>query len=197
MHDPKLDPGQMVGYLVDPTPSRHTTAGFNKYDVLRLWERVEWAPESPLSFSKDERYLPTPEHGLYIAACSMYKMVIDGAGVCTFGADMGADRFQLFEYLNAATGWEKSPEEYMEMGRRVHSLRQWFNIREGLMPAKVEVSGRLYGNPPLNKGPLKGITLDLKSLRQHYWAAIGWDQQSGYPPIESLVEVGLEERQRL
>jgi aldehyde:ferredoxin oxidoreductase len=53
-------------------------------------------------------------------------MLIDVAGLCTIGLQLGVDRFPIFEYLNVATGWDKTPDEYMEIGKRIQTLRHLF-----------------------------------------------------------------------
>ena len=188
MHDPRKDPGYGVQYIADPTPGRHTIGCYGLYDILRLWTRVSWAPEPPLSYPEADRYKPTPENGVKMAACGMYKMVLDGAGLCNFGAQMGVDHLGVFEILNAATGWSLSPEEYMEIGRHVKSLRQVLNIRQGVEPALVQTDPLVYGAPTAAAGPLKGRQYDLSAMRSEYWKAMKWDPQTGHPlEVESVV----------
>ena len=55
-----------------------------------------------------------------------------------FGAFLGASRLQFFEWLNAATGWEKTPEEYMEIGKRIQTLKQLFNFKHGIDPMSIK-----------------------------------------------------------
>jgi aldehyde:ferredoxin oxidoreductase len=182
MHDPRLDPAQGVHYEVEPTPGRHTIGGSEAYEFYRLWTRVPWAPEPPATYPVERRYIPSRESGLQAAACSMLKMLIDGAGLCIFGLHMGVDRFPLFDYLNAATGWDRSPEAYMQIGKHVQTLRQNFNIAHGVEPTEVHISPRAAGRPPLEKGPLKGRSPDFERMRSYYWQAMGWDPNSGRPP---------------
>jgi aldehyde:ferredoxin oxidoreductase len=118
----------------------------------------------------------------------MFKAVVDGAGLCNFGVNAGVDRAAIFEYLNAATGWDKTPDEYMEIGRRVQHLRQAFNVREGLEPASVRIHPLVSGEIPAQSGPAKGISFDLYAMRREYWEAMGWDVQTGHPPEVVLVE---------
>ena len=54
---------------------------------------------------------------------------------------MGTPRFPLFEWFNAATGWRKSPEAYMAIGRRIQTLKQAFNIKHGIDPMNVIRAG--------------------------------------------------------
>jgi len=191
MHDPKQDPGYGVHYVVEPTPGRHTVGSWGTYETLRLWTKVSWAPETPRSYPVSERYDVDETKGMYAAACSMAKMVIDGAGVCTFGLLMGVDRFPIFEYLNAAAGWQKTPDEFMEIGRRIQTLRQCFNIREGLLPEDVRLPARSIGEPPVHSGPNKGRQVALDELRQIYWQFIGWDKETGFPLPETLQALDL------
>jgi aldehyde:ferredoxin oxidoreductase len=191
MHDPKQDPGYGVHYLVEPTPGRHTVGSWGTYETLRLWTKVSWAPEAPRAYPVSERYEVNETKGFYSAGCSMAKMVIDGAGLCTFGLLMGVDRLPIFEYLNAATGWQKTPDEFMEIGRRVQTLRQCFNIREGLQPADVHLPGRSIGEPPFRSGPHKGKQVAVNDLRQMYWQVIGWDKDTGVPLPETLQALEL------
>jgi len=104
---------------------------------------------------------------------------------------MGVDRLPMFEYLNAATGWHKTPEEYMEIGRRVETLRQLFNLREGLKPAAIKLPGLAYGDPPARRGPHKGKQIDIYQMRSFTWQALGWDGKSGDPLDETLIQLKL------
>ena len=60
-------------------------------------------------------------------------------------------RLNFFEWLNAATGWGKTPEEYMVIGKRIQTLKQVFNFKHGIDPKTLKVSERAAGNPPLEE----------------------------------------------
>jgi len=192
MHDPKFDPGYGLHYIVEPTPGRHTVGSGVVYETLRLWTKVSWAPEVPRSYLASERYEADEVKGVYAAASSMAKMLIDAAGLCTLGLHVGVDRLPMFEYLNAATGWDKTPDEYMEVGKRIQTLRHLFNIREGIDPSDVKMPGRAYGNPPPLTGANKGKHFDVYAMRKHYWGGMGWDRETGIPLPETLEALGLE-----
>jgi aldehyde:ferredoxin oxidoreductase len=188
MHDPRLDPAYGVIYVSDATPGRHTIHNTLEYDMFRLWTRVSWAPEPPQKSPKSDRYLNSEENAMKNAAGSMYKSLLDCAGLCLFGAHMGVDRTGFFELLNAATGLDLSPDEYMEKGRQIQSLRQAFNIKQGIEPAEVCTNPLVTGNPPVQKGPLRGLSYDLHGMRQKFWRAMGWDEKTGHPltlPMET------------
>ena len=193
MHDPRLDPVYGLHYSVEPTPGRHTIGATMLYDMFRLWEKTGQVPAVSRLYSRTARHQPNEENGRMAAAVSKFKMVIDGAGLCLFGAQTGIDRFQVFELINAAMGWQRAPDEYLEIGKRIQTLRQMFNIREGVDPRSLKVSPRAQGIPPLEEGPLKGKTYNLDALMQHYWLAMGWDSQTGIPLPETVQQLGLSD----
>lgn len=192
MHDPRLDPGFGLHASVEPTPGRHTTGAFIYYDMYRLWTRLPDLPKPRLLYGKRESFLPTQESAQKSVAMSNFTNFYNALGVCMFGALLGVDRLPLFEWANAATGWELSPEEYMAIGWRIQTLRQMFNVKQGIHPADIKVSPRALGLPPLESGPNKGATLDMDRMREHYWAEIGWDPQTGVPTEQTIKELGLD-----
>lgn len=191
MHDPRLDPGFALHASVEPTPGRHTTGAFIYYDMYRLWTKVPDAPKPPLLYSKREGFAPSPESARKSVLMSNFANFYNGLGVCMFGTFLGADKLPLFEWTNAAMGWNLSPEDYLAAGRRIQTLRQMFNLRQGVVPAEVKVSPRALGMPPLTEGPHKGLQIDLTAMRRHYWEAIGWDPETGIPKAKTLEALGL------
>ena len=191
MHDPRFDPQLGLHFSADPTPGRHTIGCGQYYQLLHLWEEVSWAP--PIKgHLKIEEYNPSDQEALKAVAGACVKQVVDGAGGCLFAATSGIQHWPLFKWLNAATGWEKSPDQYMEIGKRVQTLRQLFNIRQGVKPASFRMADRLAGIPPLQEGPLKGKTLPIEAMMKLYWKHFGWDEKTGVPLISTLEELLLE-----
>jgi len=115
-------------------------------------------------------------------------------GICLFGMYIGIDRLPLFAWTNAATGWSLTPEEYMHIGHRVQTLRQLFNIKQGVAPKDIRVSRRALGLPPQESGPHQGKQIDYPAMRRIYWAHIGWDPETGVPTPETLKALGLADR---
>ena len=66
-------------------------------------------------------------------------------------------------------------------------------LREGFKPADFTLPGRVAGNPPLPKGPLKDITIDSEDLKAQYYEAMGFDPQTGSIAPDTLAALGLEE----
>jgi len=126
------------------------------------------------------------------AACSCFVNLLNGAGGCLFGAFMGAERFPLFAWLNAATGWQRSPEDYMQIGARIQTLKQMFNLRHGIRPGRITMSDRALGRPPQTEGANEGRTVPIEMLKKGYWRQMGWDPETGVPTKETLQRLKID-----
>lgn len=192
MHDPRLDPGYAVHASVEPTPGRHTTGCQVYYDMYRLWTRVPGLPKPRLLSSRTGKYRVDDAQAAIAVANSCFTQLYNGAGLCMFGAMLGVDHIPVFEWLNAATGWHMTPAEYMAAGRRIQTIRQLFNVREGIDPSSLAISPRAAGHPPLERGANRGRSVALTPLMHLYWDLMGWDADTGVPSAQSLQELGTE-----
>ncbi len=191
MHDPRFDPMLGVHFSSDPTPGRYTIGCGQYYLMMHLWEEVTWAPRVT-RYAKNEEYIPSNSEELKAVAGACFKQVIDGSGGCLVAGISGIQHWPIFRWLNAATGWNKTADEYMEIGRRMQTLRQMFNIREGIEPLIFKMPDRIAGNPPLNEGPLKGKSVKIEEMMRLYWKHIGWDENSGGPLKETIINLNLD-----
>ena len=190
-HDPRLDPGMALHASVDPTPGRHTTGAQLYVDMYRLWTRVIKLPASGQFSRKSTRYKAGGARTVSAVAVSNFTQFYNAMGACYMGMLIGVDRVPIFEWANAATGWDLSPTEYLRIGQRIQTLRQMFNIREGIDPKSLKISRRLTGEPPMESGPNKGVRYDLEILMKAYWQEIGWDPNTGIPRRETLASLDL------
>jgi aldehyde:ferredoxin oxidoreductase len=101
--------------------------------------------------------------------------------------------FRLVDFLNAVTGWNMDIPEALQTGARIQTLRQLFNVREGIMPTAIKLPPRLVGLPPKDEGPLAGITIDIASLSREYWKAMGWEPETGIPTEDTIERLSLAE----
>ena len=186
MHQALFLPSRGIGYLCDPTPGRHTTS-----PMTRIEAGFPIAPYPELQFQNVERY-EYKQKGVPSARASCYWQVGSCAGLCQFPLVMFGF-FPMLDFLSAVTGWEIDMNEALETGRRIQTLRQAFNIREGIEPSKMKLPSRMVGIPPMTDGPLAGITIDIDSLAREYHKAMGWNPDTGYPTQLTLEELGLLE----
>lgn len=192
MHDPRLDPGYALHASVEPTSGRHTTGCQVYYDMYRLWTRIPGLPRPHLLSARAGKYRADATQAAIAVANSCFTQLYNGAGLCMFGAMMGADRIPIFEWLNAATGWHLTPEEYMTVGRRIQTIRQLFNVREGIDLHSLAINPRAAGHPPLQRGANRGRSVPLTALMHTYWEHIGWDADTGIPTTRTLQELGID-----
>ena len=106
---------------------------------------------------------------------------------------LGVNHWKLFEWLNIANGWNRTPDEYMEIGKRIQTLRQMFNIKHGVDPKSFRISKRMAGEPPLTEGPLKGKTVPIEEMMQFHWKAYGWDEKTGIPTPQTVSALKLDQ----
>ncbi|MBT3311088.1 MAG: aldehyde ferredoxin oxidoreductase family protein [Desulfobacterales bacterium] len=191
MHDSRLDPMLGVHYSVEASPGKHTTGANLFYNGSHLWSYVSWAPEIT-KYPRKEDFDVSEINAIKAMANSCYKMIIDGAGGCWLAGTLGVQHWKIFDWLNATTGWEKSPDEYMEMGHRIQTTRQMFNVKHGIDPMSFKIVDRMSGKPPLEKGPLAGVSFDIENMMRKYWEVIGWDPATGAPTDEVKEKLELK-----
>lgn len=160
MHDSRFDPGFAVSYALEPTPGRHTNHSYQWLDFFELHKIFKHLSQLPVIFTVKSKYLHNDERSRQLVTASRYMQFVNSVGGCLFGVQM-AGTVNLPEYANAVTGWNLSPEEYLKIGERIQNLRQAFNFKHGINPlVDFALPQRAYGNPPLIKGPLKGVNVN-------------------------------------
>jgi len=192
MHDGRFDPGFALHNCVEPTPGRHTIGSQLYYELYRLWDQIENLPEPDLLYLKRSKFEPDKEKATAAAACSQFVNVMNGAGGCLYAALLGPKRFPLFQWLNAATGWNHTPEDYMQIGARIQTLRQAFNVKHGIEPKDIKMTDRALGRPPLDAGANKGRSISIERMMRDYWEAFGWEPETGKPRPEALYQMGFK-----
>ncbi|MCU0822675.1 MAG: aldehyde ferredoxin oxidoreductase C-terminal domain-containing protein [Spirochaetes bacterium] len=180
MHDGRNDPGFALHYSVEAAPGRHTIGSLLYYDMYQMWKVIKSLPSSPMINLKKSRY-NLKDKAVKAAACSQLANIMNGFGLCMFGMFIGVKRLKLFDALNAATGWIYSPEEYMEIGARIQTLKQAFNVMQGVDPRSLRPNRRTLGEPPMEAGMNKGRTVPLDKLVEEYYGQFGWDRTTGKP----------------
>ncbi|MBE0698326.1 MAG: aldehyde ferredoxin oxidoreductase C-terminal domain-containing protein, partial [Anaerolineaceae bacterium] len=192
MHDGRNDPGFTLHAVVEPMPGRHTNGSQLYYEMFQLWTRIPGLPKAKKLYLKSDKYTASLEQAAAAVACSRFSQVMNGAGLCLFGAFIGVNRLPAFEWLNAASGWDLQPADYMQIGARIQALKQLFNAREGLS-LRHTINPRAVGTPPLKSGANRGRSLDLDRMVRNYWLVSGWDPENGMPLPDTINTLGLRE----
>lgn len=115
----------------------------------------------------------------------------DCLGTCRFTTRAGLAT--VADTLSAATGWDFTAAEAIEVGRRAINLLRAFNLRRGLTP-ELEYPSKRYGSTPVD-GPVAGVSImtHWEQMRRDYYDLLGWDLESGRPRPETLRALGLPE----
>lgn len=170
MHRGIYEPGVALGYAVDPAPGRHTAtnAGMVNFELL--------APYLARHGLKPAGRYDYAAKGPVVAVAMAVLRAYDSLGLCMFSLVMG--RPPVLEWLNAATGWGYTEDDFSRVGKHIQLLRHAFNAREGL-PAVFPLPGRERGDPPQEAGPVAGVTLDVEAMVEGYFRTLGLDPPAG------------------
>lgn len=183
-HDPKSSPAWGAVYMVDPTPSRHT-AGHEMW-FAEMGRKISPYPE--LYFPDADQFdTSMKKAGIYVATHN-YHNFIAAAGLCYF-ATVLHPYYDVVGFVNAVTGWDMTVGEALEAGRRIETVRQAFNLREGLSPEYFNMPKRMIEAP--KSGPLAGRNFDFDTLRKRYYEVIGWDTETGKPSDKTIADLGI------
>ena len=190
MHDTRNDPQLGIHMVAEPAPGKHTIGMGVQYNAMSLCDICSWAPPASLHPKADDLEA-TETLALISKANACYSMLFDGIGGCYYAEMMGVHMYKAIEYINAAAGWDYDGDHYMEIGERIQTIRQMFNVKHGYEPADVKLPKRMQGEPPLKTGPLKGITLKNDEQVAMHWKAFGWDEKTGHPLPETIEKLGI------
>jgi len=185
MHDPRRLPGYGTTYCVDATPGRHTQSGAHAYEGGDHWPAVAGL------------HLPTPRRyemrgkGEIQRVYSNFQHALSCSSLCIFS--VGVIDYPVLELVNAVTGWGLSLADFLQQGARIATARHLFNLREGLTPGNFVLPARVSGAPPLKRGPLQGVRLDMDQQTADYYQQMGWDPRTGEVDPVRLRELGLEQ----
>jgi len=184
-HDPRNSPALGTSIMSDAQPASHmNTEGTNL-----LEQGVPLGSDPLLQSPKLAIYGDYEGKGPMYATGAAYYQLLSSSGLCALYTVAFA--VPVAELIAPVTGWDFDWEEGLKAGRRILTLRQAFNAREGLSPEEFKLPERVM--LPQSVGPSTGVKIDFDSLKNSYFAAMGWDLKSGKPYRQTLIELGLDE----
>lgn len=169
-HDARYLYGLGRTYLADPTPGRHVKAAIS--DVTTSED-----------FDPDTSLRDTGERDV-IAIID--TEIMNASGACAFGYEYG-DPTAIFRSLEAITGYYYDSEEKRKLGLRLFTMRQAFNLREGIRRSQFTISKRMT-TPAFNEA-LGKKTLKFDLMIDSLYDALDWDKE-GVPTQAALRELG-------
>ena len=169
-HDARYLYGLGRTYMADPTPGRHVKAAIG-------------ATTTDVGFDPDASLRNTGEEDV---AAVIETEIMNASGACAFGYDYG-DPDAIFRSMEAIMGHYYDSEEKRKLGLRLFTMRQAFNLREGIRRSQFTISKRMT-TPPFNEA-LGNKTLKFDLMIDSLYDALGWDKE-GVPTQAALQELG-------
>ena len=147
-----------------------------------------------LQASKLNPFADFDKKGPIYAKGAAYHQLLDDAGMCALYT-VNTTPPDVAALIAGVTGWDFGWEEALKSGRRVLTLRQAFNAREGITPDQINLPKRIKEETlPVSKGAPPKI--DFQALKEGFFAAMEWDIKTGIPSDKVLADLGLLELTR-
>ncbi len=130
---------------------------------------------------------------LMVFDCENLSAVVDSLVICKFTTHWPPVVYfkEIAEALTLATGMKYTEKDVRLIGERIFMLERAFNLREGFSAMDDRLPERFL-KEPAPQGPCKGHVVELDEMLKEYYKLRGLDER-GYPSIEKMKELGLEE----
>jgi aldehyde:ferredoxin oxidoreductase len=184
-HDPRLSPALGTNYIADPQPACHM--GPQGADLLE--KGLPLGEDPLLQPPRLSIYGDYDRKGSIYATGYEYFQLVSSGGLCALYTIQFA--IPIVELIRPVTGWDIDWKEGLKIGKRILTLRQAFNAREGLRPEEFKLPERLTN--PMAVGVATGVRVDFDRLKKGYFETMGWNIDDGRPKRETLIELGLDE----
>ncbi len=170
-HDPRLSPALGTANIADANPAHHMDS-----------QITGMLSEGATIGSDPALKVPNGNPFASYAIGSAYHQLLNASGLCSLFT-IATTPPPIAELIAGACGWTFDWREALTTGRRILTLRQAFNAREGLTPDQFELPKRIT----------KTTNVDYKSLRDGYFKEMQWNARTGKPSEEALEKLGLLE----
>jgi aldehyde:ferredoxin oxidoreductase len=177
-HDPRAASGMALVYATSPRGACHNQGDYFLPDLFGQ-------TEESLGMGYFERHAGA-EKAANVAIHQNWRTVFNALVMCVF-ANVPPEN--VLELVNAAMGMEYSLGELLRAGERGWNLKRVINNRLGLTHANDKLPKALL--EPYTDGGSEGYRIPFDEMLNAYYAARGWDPDTGYPSIEKLNELGL------
>jgi aldehyde:ferredoxin oxidoreductase len=170
-HDPRLSPSLGTANIADANPAHH----MDSQVTAMLSDGARIGSDPALQAAKQNPFAS-------YAIGSAYHQLLNASGLCSLYT-VATTPPPIAELIAGACDWDFGWEEALTAGRRILTLRQAFNAREGLTPDQFELPKRITST----------TSVDYEALRKGYFTEMKWDVRSGKPSVEALASLGLVE----
>lgn len=127
------------------------------------------------------------------------RVILDSLTVCTFLRPVlqevfgGLEQWGV-EMLNAACGWDLTPQDWHQLARRGATMERCYSVREGYLPARDDTLPDRFFDEVVHTKYGKALKLDrdeFLSQREAWYLSMGLNKE-GIPENDYLQSLGLE-----
>ena len=181
-HDPRGVSGMALSYATSPRGACH-----NQSDYFF----VDWGhTQESLGITYFERQAQA-EKAANVAKHQDWRTVFNAVVMCIFA---NVEPEMQVKLINAGCGLDWTIEDMLKAGERAWNLKRAINNRMGLTCENDKLPKTLL--QPFPDGGSAGFVLDFEAMLSAYYAARGWDAETGKPSPEKLLELGLPDVKR-
>jgi aldehyde:ferredoxin oxidoreductase len=178
-HDPRAASGMALSFATSPRGACHNQSDYFLADLFGQ-------TEERLGMQFFDRQAGA-EKALNVAIHQNWRTVFNALVMCFFA---NVPPLTVLELVNAATGNEYTLDSLLQAGERGWTLKRVINNRLGLTRANDKLPKALL--EPYAEGGSAGYDIPFDEMMQAYYAARGWEMETGYPTKEKLSELGLD-----
>ena len=193
MHDPRGKYNVGMGYAISEIGADHLVVAHDS--MLASAEGIPFKNAQPLGFTEAQPARSLNDEKMrqfyILEKITSFEKVI---GYCFFGPAPRSyiQLEEVLESVNAASGWNLSIDDILEIGERATNLARVFNAREGFNRDDDTLPERLFG--PLENGALEGESFprdEFEAALTVLYGLKGWDLETGTPTQERLEALSL------
>lgn len=178
-HDPRGVSGMALSYATSPRGACHNQSDYFFVDWGHTHEEI--------GIHYFERHAQA-EKAANVARHQDWRTFFNSVVMCIFA---NVSPQMQVDLVNAACGLNWTIKDLMKSGERAWNLKRVINNRMGLTRANDKLPRALL--EPYKDGGAAGFVPDLESMLSAYYKARGWDNETGKPSKEKLLELGLQD----
>lgn len=178
-HDPRGVSGMALSYATSPRGACHNQSDYFFVDWGHTHEEV--------GIQYFERQAQA-EKAANVAKHQDWRTHFNSVLICIFANVPPLEQVKL---INAQLGLNWTTDDLMRSGERGWNLKRAINNRMGLTRANDTLPKGFL--EPYQDGGSAGFVPDIQAMLAAYYQARGWDESTGKPTREKLLELGLEE----
>jgi aldehyde:ferredoxin oxidoreductase len=124
-----------------------------------------------------------------VVASQDFMSLMDSLKLCKFSLFGGSSATMALEWLNLATGWGMTMEEFFKAGERIFNLKRLYNCSRGAGRKDDSLPKRILFEPK-GGGAGQNLPPDFEASLDDYYALRGWTKD-GIPTVAKIEELGL------